>query len=309
MKLLLKWTTRLVLVLAVAVAAFVGYIYYASSREMSRVYAITVPSIQIPTDRASIARGKYLVQHVSPCVVCHASDLGGKVVEDNVLMGRLVGPNLTKGRGGLGATLSDQDFVRALLHGVKPDGRSVRFMPAADFRFSQADLGAIIAYVKSVPPVDRELPSLSIGPMARALGLFVDFPMAAASKIDHANVTFEQPPAPNDSAAGSYIVATAGCRACHGSDFTGGGGPPPGASNITPVGIGNWTEQDFLTALREHKRPNGSRINDAMPRTYGQMTDDDLKKIYAYLKTVPRKGEKTKSQLAAAGPDHSTPRS
>ena len=38
-----------------------------------------------------------------------------------------------------------------------------------------------------------------------------------------------------------------------------------------------------------------------MPRTYGQMTDDDLKKIYAYLKTVPRKGEKTKNQLAAAG--------
>jgi mono/diheme cytochrome c family protein len=302
MKRLLKWTTRVVAVLALAIAAFVAYIYYASNREMSRVYAVTVPSIPIPTDAASIARGKYLVQRVSPCAVGHATDLGGKIVEDNFAMGRLLGPILSNGRGGLGATLSDQDYVRALLHGVKPDGRSVRFMPAADFRFSEADLGAIVAYVKSVPPVDRELPSLSIGPMARTLGLLVDFPLAPASKIDHAHVTFEPPPAPNDTAAGSYIVATAGCRACHGADFTGGGGPPPGASNITPVGIGNWTEQQFVTALREHKRPNGSTLSDVMPRVYGQMTDEDLGKIYAYLQTVPRKGEKTKRQLAATRP-------
>ena len=71
-------------------------------------------------------------------------------------------------------------------------------------------------------------------------------------------------------------------------------------ANITPVGIGDWSERDFVRALREHKRPNGSTISDAMPRAYGQMTDDDLEKIYAYLKTVPRKGEKTKSQLAFA---------
>lgn len=302
MKWLLKWTTRLVLVLAFLILAAVGYIYYASGREMSRIYAVTVPSIPIPTDAASIARGRYLVEHVSACVECHDKDLGGKVVTDNVAMGRLVAPNLTRGRGGLGASFSDRDFVRALLHGVRPDGRSVTFMPSADFRFTEADLGSVIAYVKSVPPVDRELPAMRVGPMARTLGLLVNFPLAPASKIDHANVTFEPPRASNDPAAGLYVIATAGCRSCHGADFTGGGGPPPGAANITPVGIGDWSEQDFLTALREHKRPNGTSISEAMPRTYGQMTDDDLKKIYAYLKTVPRKGEKTKSQLAAAGP-------
>lgn len=301
MKWLLKWTTRLVLLLWVVIAAFVAYIYYASGREMSRIYAVSVPSIAIPTDAASIARGKYLVEHVSACAECHEKDLGGKVVIDNFAMGRLVAPNLTSGRGGLGASLSDRDFVRALLHGVRPDGRSVTFMPSADFRFNEADLGAIIAYVKSVPPVDRELPQMTVGPMARTLGLLVDFPLAPASKIDHANVTFEPARASKGPGAGSYIIATAGCRSCHGADFAGGGGPPPGAANITPVGIGDWSEQDFLTALREHKRPNGSTISEAMPRAYGQMTDDDLKKIYAYLKTVPRKGEKMKSQLAAAG--------
>jgi len=300
MKWLLKWTTRLVLLLAVAIAAFAGYVYYASHREMSKVYAVSVPSIPIPTDAASIARGQYLVTHVSACVECHGEDLGGKVVTDNVAMGRLVAPNLTRGRGGLGASFSDRDFVRALLHGVRPDGRSVTFMPSADFRFNEADLGAVIAYIKSVRPVDRELPQMTVGPMARTLGLLVDFPLTPASKIDHANVTFESARAANDPAAGLYIIATAGCRSCHGQDFTGGGGPPPGAANITPVGIGGWSEQDFLRALREHKRPNGSTISEAMPRAYGQMTDEDLEKIYAYLKTVPRKGEKTKSQLVSA---------
>jgi hypothetical protein len=81
----------------------------------------------------------------------------------------------------------------------------------------------------------------------------------------------------------------------------GGGGPPPGAANITPVGIGNWSEQDFFTALRDHKRPNGTAIDDAMPRGYGQMADEDLRKIFSFLKTVPAAGEKSKNQLKAAG--------
>ena len=84
--------------------------------------------------------------------------------------------NLTRGRGGLPADYSDQDFVRALTHGVKRDGRSVIFMPSADYLFTADDLGAIVAYVKSVPPVDRTVPAMSVGPVARALGLFVEFP-------------------------------------------------------------------------------------------------------------------------------------
>jgi mono/diheme cytochrome c family protein len=305
MKQLLKWTFRLVVLLLLLVAALVGYVYYASGREMARTYTVTVPTLTIPTDPASVARGKYLVEHVSMCVECHDKDLGGKIVADNFAMGRLASANLTRGRGGIGGSLSDEDFVRTLLHGVRPDGRSLTFMPVADFHFNEADAGAIVAYIKSVPPVDRELPPMSVGPMARALGLFTNFPLAPAAKIDHATAKFEA--ASNSStsadpaAAGQYIVSTAGCRSCHGPELAGGGGPPPGAANITPVGIGTWSEQDFLTALREHKRPDGTTIGEAMPRGYGQMSEDDLHKIFSYLKTVPAKGTKTKNQLKAAG--------
>jgi mono/diheme cytochrome c family protein len=297
MKWLFKWALRLVMLVVLGIAALVGYIYYASGREMSKTYAVTVPPLTIPSDAASLTRGKYLVEHVSMCTECHDKDLGGKVVQDNFAFGRLVSANLTRGRGGIAANYTDQDFVRALMHGVRPDGRSVTFMPSADYHFTAADLGAIIAYVKSMPPVDRVLPEMSVGPMARTLGLLTNFPLAPASRIDHARVAFARLDNPADPVAtGDYLVSTGGCRGCHGPELVGGSGPPPGGANITPVGIGEWSEKDFLTALREHKRPNGSTVDEAMPRAYGQMAEDDLHKIFTYLKTVPAKGTKTKNQ-------------
>ena len=161
---------------------------------MARTYAVEAPRVPIPTDAASIARGKYLAEKVAVCTECHGADLGGKVVEDDVAMGRLVAANLTRGRGGLPADYADQDFVRALTHGVKRDGHSVIFMPVVDYRFTADDLGAIVAYVKSMPPVDRTVPTMSVGPMARALGLFVDFPLASASMIDHSQPRLRRGP-------------------------------------------------------------------------------------------------------------------
>ncbi|MEO8075868.1 MAG: c-type cytochrome, partial [Acidobacteriota bacterium] len=117
------------------------------------------------------------------------------------------------------------------------------------------------------------------------------------ARIDHANVRFATPPDAADvRATGEYLVGSAGCRGCHGIDFKGGGGPPPGAANITPIGIGSWNEQQFLTAIREHKRPNGSTIEEVMPRVYGKMADGDLHAIYTFLRTLPPVGEKTANQ-------------
>ena len=301
MRRLLKWLAILVAGIGIAVAGLVAYVYVASGRLMARTYAVEAPRVAIPADPASIARGKYLTERVAVCTECHGADLGGKMVDDDFAMGRLGGVNLTRGRGGLPADYSDQDFVRALTHGVKRDGRSVVFMPVADYVFTADDLGAIVAYVKSMPPVDRTVPPLSVGPVARALGLFVDFPLASASMIDHSQPRLAARPESSDAvASGKYLVSSAGCHACHGAQLTGGGGPPPGGSNITPVGIGGWSERDFVTALRTHRRPNGSAIDDAMPRAYGDMSDDDLARVYAYVRTVPAAGTKTANQSKAA---------
>lgn len=297
MRRVLKWALRLALAVVLLVVALTAYVYLASARRMSATYTVTPPDVTVPTDDAALARGKYLAENVAMCTDCHAKDLGGKVVEDNFPMGRLVAANLTRGRGGIGSTYRSADYVRTLMHGVRPDGRSVVFMPSADYHFTRADLAALIAYVSSVPPVDRELPPTSVGPLARVLGLFTGFPLAAAATIDHQRVSFAAERRADDAVAqGEYLISTAGCRGCHGRDLTGGGGPPPGASNLTPVGIPGWAEQDFLTALREHKRPNGSTLHEAMPRGYGQMADADLKHMFAYLRTVAPAGKKSANQ-------------
>lgn len=294
---LLKWVTRAVVVLIAVVALLVGYVYAATSRQMAKEYEVKTAAVAIPTDADAIARGKYIATRVSMCTECHGDDLGGKVIEDNFAMGRLVGTNLTRGRGGIGAQYADEDFVRALVHGVRRDRRSVIFMPSADFRFTAADLGALLAYIRSLPAVDRELPAINIGPMTRTLTVLAGFPLTPAAVIDHATIA---PVAENDVAdpvaVGEKLVNMAGCRGCHSPTLIGGGGPPPGASNITPVGIGDWTRDQFVTAIRDHRRPNGSAIRESMPAAYGQMADADLHALYAYLRTVPAAGTKLPHQ-------------
>jgi cytochrome c553 len=300
MKRLLKWLLMGVAAIAILVVALIAYVYIATGRLMARTYVVEAPSVAIPSDPASIARGKYLAEKVAVCTECHGADLGGKVVQDNAAFGRLVSANLTRGQGGLPADYSDQDFVRVLTHGVKRDGRSVIFMPSMDYVFTPEDLGAIIAYVKSMPPVDRTVPAMSVGPLPRALGLIGNFPLASAARIDHGAPRLAARPNPADAVAvGKYLVSSAGCYGCHGAQLVGGSGPPPGAANITPVGIGGWSERDFTVALRTHRRPNGSAIDEAMPRAYGDMSDEDLARIYAFLKTVPAAGKKTANQEKA----------
>ncbi|MGA0061228.1 MAG: c-type cytochrome, partial [Planctomycetota bacterium] len=111
---------------------------------------------------------------------CHAPDLGGRLVIDDPMVGRVAGPNLTRGAGGLGGDYTDADFVRAIRHGVARDGRALVLMPSLDYQgLSDEDLGAMIAYVKTVAPVDRPRGPVAPGPVARLLILKGDFKLAA----------------------------------------------------------------------------------------------------------------------------------
>ena len=298
MKTVLKWIAWIVAGLLATVALLLVMIYYQTNQRMNKTYSVRVPPVAIPSDASALEHGKYLVEVAAGCVGCHDKDLGGRVMADDFIMGRLASANLTRGRGGIGTRYTDEDFIRAMVHGVNKEGRSVIFMPAQDYRFTPEDLGAVLAYVRSVPPVDRDLPSVRLGPMGRALTFFRQIALLPAEEIDHDKAAFTPPPAATDPVSrGRYLVDSRGCRGCHMPELTGGAGPPPGAANITPVGIGPWTEQDFFRALREHKRPNGTTIEEEMPRAFGQMSDEDLHLIFTYLKTVPPKGQKTKNQL------------
>jgi cytochrome c553 len=278
------------LVAAIAVAAVA--VYFGSNSTLKKPYVVSVAPVAIPTDVVAIARGKHLA-HTRGCVDCHGQDFGGaRVIEDGA-MGTLHGSNLTRGRGGRVANFTDADWVRAIRHGVGPDQRGLFIMPSEEYsHLSDSDLGALIAYLKNVPAVDRERVPTSLGPVSRVL-LATGKMQLAAAVIDHPNV---RPPAVTPGITveyGRYVAAS--CMGCHGSNFSGGKievGPPswPHAANLTPHADGRmakWSEEDFLKVMRTGKRPDGSELNAVMPRAFGQMDDTELKALWAFFRSLP----------------------
>jgi mono/diheme cytochrome c family protein len=278
------------LVLVIGVAGVV--VYVASNAKLKKTYAITVRPVTIPTDAAALERGRHITQ-TRGCMECHGPDFGGaKVIEDGA-MGRLYGANLTRGTGGRVADFRDEDWVRAIRHGVAPDGRGLFLMPSEEYaQFSDEDLGAVIAFVKSVPPVNRANVPIQLGPVSRVL-LATGKMKLAADTIDHAHLQPATVTAAVTVEYGRYIAA--GCVGCHGPNYSGGKidiGPPdwPPAANLTPHASGHlakWTEADFLNTLRTMKRPDGTDLNPVMPKAFGQMNDVELKALFMFLKSLP----------------------
>jgi mono/diheme cytochrome c family protein len=298
MRRLLSILLKVIAALLLIAGMFVGYACYSVHTRMAKTYAVTVPATNVTPDPALLERGHYVVTHVTICADCHGDNLGGKAMSDDLAFGRLYAENLTTGKGGISALYSDEDFLRVLVHGVRKDGHSVVFMPSHEIKFTARDAAAVIAYIRSLPPVDGTVPTPRIGPVAAMLATFADLPLLPAERIDHATAAYAPELVATDAVSkGQHIVQTAGCIGCHTSTFEGGQGPPPGAGNITPVGIGTWTEKDFVTALRTHKRPDGTKMADTMPIGLGGMSDEDLSNVFAFLKTVPAKGQKTKHQM------------
>ncbi len=151
-------------VLAVATAA----VYGLSEARFRKVYEIEPRPLAVRGDSATLARGRHLVEAVGKCADCHGADLGGRVFIEDPALGRLIASNLTPA--GAGKDRTERDFVRAIRHGVGRDGRSLRIMPSTAYaNFSDEDLASVVAYLKSLAPVERELPvsSLSIRAITR----------------------------------------------------------------------------------------------------------------------------------------------
>ncbi|MEP6620626.1 MAG: cytochrome c [bacterium] len=269
-------------------------VYGFSESRMRKQYTITPPPLTIPTDSGSVARGEHLARSIAGCADCHGADLAGQVVVDDPALGRIYAKNLTAGKGGVGKVLSDADFVRAIRHGVDPTGKALKVMPSSDYaNLSDEDLAAIIAFVKSRPPVNKEVPAIVLGPVGRALLVGGKLPILHAERIDHAKPHIKAVTVATTAEYGGYLV-TFGCKGCHSASLAGGhiaDGPPdwPPAANLTPSGpTKTWSEEDFRRLLRAGKRPDGSAVNDVMPwRSIGRLTDDEIRAMYLYLRTVP----------------------
>lgn len=293
MKKVLKW-------IGIGLGAIVGLLIVAAgamlasgTSRLNKTYEVQPAAIAIPNDEAAIARGQYFVSVA--CMGCHGEDLAGTVILDDPGLGYFPAANLTAGAGGIGASYTDADFVRAIRHGLRPDGTPLFIMPSGAFYyFSDEDLGAIIAYVQSVAPVDNDLGLKFPKPMGKillTLGAFGN--VLHAETIDHSGPR-PSAPAPGVTADyGGYLVNTGDCRACHGDALSGAQPGEPGAPfapNLTPGDhLAEWSADDFITLMHTGVSPDGHEIDGAfMPWEYiGRMTDDDLTAIFKYLEALP----------------------
>ncbi len=295
MKKLLKW---LGLGLAgllglVVLAATVGFVI--ASIRLNQTFDLEVRAVALADDERTLARGEHLVRAISACDGCHGPDLGGMVLLDEPGIMTLYGPNLTRGEGGAGARLSDEEWVRAIRHGVDSDGKPLILMPAQNYRWmTDEDLGAVLAFIRSLPPVDNAVPAPRLGPMGYLLAL-TEPGMVPAAQFDH-----REPPAsgvePGVTVAyGGYLVAIGTCRDCHGQHLNGRPLPPmlnePPARNLTPAGqLAGWSEEDFIHTVRTGVTPGGHTLREPMAGVLPSLqrqTDDELRAIFLYLESLP----------------------
>ena len=286
----LKRLGYLALGLLLLIAGAVAVIWVITSARLRKTYLVPARVVTVPTDSAGIERGRHLVVAIAKCVECHGEDLGGAQMVDDAAFGRLAAANLTQGSGGLGNRYDDPGLARAIRHGINQDGKPLVFMPSEAFQYlSDDDVGAVVGYIRSLPRVDRQLPARQVGLVARALSLFTPIPLLPARLVDHERVQPRYVEEDSTAAYGKYLADVGGCTGCHGPGLSGGAmGPGKPASNLTPAGIGSWTEPDFFRALRQGVRPGGTPIDSAMPwKRAGLMTDGGIHAVWLYLKSVP----------------------
>ena len=276
------------------------------------------PTARPLTDRriepspARLARGEYLVRGVAGCLFCH-SELdpstrglpikGGRVGGGRTMtaedMPWLTASNLTSDpETGVG-NWTDDMIGRAVREGISRDGRALfPMMPYQNYRhMSDEDLASVIAYIRSLPALREEHARTAIPfPLNRLIN-------SAPQPVEGAV------PDPDVSTAekrGAYLVTIASCAHCHTprddqgmplQDLAFSGGnvltyqgarEPKAASNVTPApnGIPYYDEALFLEVIRTG-RVREREVSDLMPwGAYRGMSDDDLKAIFAYLKTL-----------------------
>ena len=323
MKTFWKWVGIVLGILVGSLVVLLLVVYAKTQARLTRVYDLPEESVVVPSDAASIAYGGHIFRFRG-CEACHSSGeyldvsgpgqalnahlrspsqdvphMEGHVYLDDPAMGKVIASNLTPGKGGIGATYTDQDWVHAIRHGIRPAGTPLLFMPSTEFYFlSDKDLGAVIAYIKSAPPVDHEQPRSSLSMTGRIImTLLPTFTFIPAELIPHDALRPASPEPGISAKYGEYL--TQSCKVCHGRTMS--GGPIPGFPSSWPPALNltfgegsslpTWTETGFIDTIRTGVTPEGRKLrSEYMPwRSYKFMDEDELKAVWVYLKSLPKK--------------------
>lgn len=259
-----------------------------------------------------LARGKYLTENVLDCFTCHSQRDWTKHDAPLVtgtqgggqdpfplegLPGKVYPPNISPDKETGAGNWTDDQLSRAIREGIRHDGRALfPMMPYEDLsHLSDEDLASVIVYLRSLPPVHHVVPETELIFPVKYLIRNVPQPITAPVPPPHLSTPVKR---------GEWLVRVAGCRDCHtpqnmgkplpGLDLAGGWvmkGPwgTVASANITPdpSGISYYDENLFLKVMHTGY-VNARELAPIMPWwVHRGMTDEDLKAMFAYLRTVP----------------------
>lgn len=255
-----------------------------------------------------LKRGKYLVEGVVGCLDCHSERNGDPKPGEAPVFVHLGGGHIMVNEGGMvvaasnitpdeetgAGTWTDDQFARAIREGIGYDGRTLfPIMPYGDFRaLSDEDLASVVVYIRSIEPVQNRPPKPQIPfPVSRLIQSAPEPLLAPVPVTDTDPIS-----------RGRYLTHIGGCVDCHtpedkmhrpikDMEFAGGKeveGFPARSANLTPDASGTsyYDEALFVRVMRTG-HVGARALNPPMPWwVYRNMSDDDLKAIFAYLRTV-----------------------
>lgn len=282
--------------------------------------SVAPSTIQVERTATRVERGKYLFHTLADCEGCHSerdwAKFGAPVLPGRLgsgmvfpkemgLPGTIAPPNISQDKErGLG-NWTDGEIIRAVREGVSRDGRALfPMMPYQSFaKMSDEDVYSLVAYLRTMPAVKSDVPPTKVA-----------FPVNVLMKSAPTPVTSKvgEPDRKDTIAYGKYLVTMAGCATCHtkmekgepiaGMEFAGGEGfrafdREVLSANITPdveTGIGSWNEQRFVDKFRNYSNLNHDNLPPSVQANFTVMPwlgfqnlpEDELKAIFAYLKTL-----------------------
>ncbi len=276
---ILKWTGISLLTLIVLILAFV----YGRSYQLqhAKLDIALRDNIVVPTDSASIADG-FRQTRLMHCNGCHGDNMGGQVMVDDDIIGRLVSANASKKV----KEYSDAELYRLLRHGVKKDNSVAIAMPAEMlYELKEESLLNIIAYLRTLEEVVHETPfppnnfKFPIH-MGLAFGQMKIEPLKMNHAAPRKYAQHENTPI----ARGEYLVQTA-CSHCHGTDLKGDEFMKSPGLNIVFM----YNQDQFRHLLRTGEgatRKEVGMMSEVVQNCLHHFTDEEIDDMYAFLKTL-----------------------
>jgi cytochrome c553 len=276
----LKWIGVSLLTLVVVA---VGFVWFRSSRIITRAWDVPLTTIAVPTDSASIAEGRRLALLRGCYQGCHGPELAGGPFFEQAGVARIVAPDLTR----IAAEYSDAELERAIRHGVRRDGRTTWIMPSSMFyHLSDADLGAIIAFIRSHPRTDGPATEVEVGPLGR-LGIALGQYNPQAGQIEHDAPRIPAVNGESGAPSGEYLARTT-CAECHGATLQGSPGPPAPTPSLAIVA--SYSDSAFAHLMRSGKAMGEREVglmSEVARARFAHFTDAEVAALHGYLRALP----------------------